>query len=121
MTMSFVRKSRLLELNQRPSDYNNNHYSRTLYIALDSIRKSKIPTELRRVKKNSSGRFRSYDLWVMGPTRFHCATLLYFCFCFILFYFICPKLIGRLGISNFLESQMSFHQYNGLFPSPILL
>lgn len=24
----------------------------------------------------SSGRFRSYDLWVMSPARFHCATLL---------------------------------------------
>ena len=29
------------------------------------------------VKKNdSSGWFRSIDLWVMGPARFHCATLL---------------------------------------------
>ena len=27
--------------------------------------------------KNSRSRFRSYVLWVMGPTRFHCATLLY--------------------------------------------
>ena len=27
-------------------------------------------------KKCSSGWFRSIDLWVMGPARFHCATLL---------------------------------------------
>lgn len=27
-------------------------------------------------KKSSSGWFRSIDLWVMGPARFHCATLL---------------------------------------------
>ena len=27
-------------------------------------------------KKDSSGWFRSIDLWVMGPARFHCATLL---------------------------------------------
>ena len=26
--------------------------------------------------KNSEGRFRSSDLWVMGPARFHCATSL---------------------------------------------
>ena len=26
--------------------------------------------------KNSRDWFRSSDLWVMGPTRFHCATLL---------------------------------------------
>ena len=29
-----------------------------------------------RGKKCSRSRFRSYDLWVMGPARFHCATLL---------------------------------------------
>ena len=28
----------------------------------------------------SSGMFRSYDLWVMSPPRFHCATLLLFVF-----------------------------------------
>ena len=27
--------------------------------------------------KISRGRFRSYDLWVMGPPRFHCAILLF--------------------------------------------
>ena len=27
-------------------------------------------------KKDSRARFRSLDLWVMGPARFHCATLL---------------------------------------------
>ena len=30
-------------------------------------------------EKNSEGRFRSSDLWVMSPTRFRCATSLFLC------------------------------------------
>ena len=33
---------------------------------------------MRRKKYISRARFRSSDLWVMGPARFHCATLLIF-------------------------------------------
>jgi hypothetical protein len=29
------------------------------------------------IKKNIRARFRSWDLWVMGPPRFHCATLIF--------------------------------------------
>lgn len=32
--------------------------------------------EFRKNVNVSTGRFRSFDLWVMGPARFHCATVL---------------------------------------------
>ena len=73
--------------NQRPKDLCKAYYSPPLYqlsyqgnMALwermCTMNPLKIGRKKKKRKKCSSGWFRSIDLWVMGPARFHCATLL---------------------------------------------
>ena len=75
--------------NQRPKDLCKAYYSPPLYqlsyqgnMALWERMCTMNPLKIWRKKKKkrkkcSSGWFRSIDLWVMGPARFHCATLLW--------------------------------------------